>query len=212
MKKLFVIALVSAGLIFTGCKKDSDKTAPVITVKSTTFPVLLNGTYTPETATVNDETDGDISSSVTIDKSKVIVTKAGSYTVTYTAKDKAGNEGTLTVNVVVIDLAGDYTCKIVTDGNYEYLDAIAASSTPNRAYAKKFAGYTDAAVNFDVNGNSITFPAGEKYMCGPTDDRVERTFTGSGTFSSDFKTITFTYTAKATGSADEVGTITYTKK
>lgn len=78
-----------------------DETAPVIsgakdiTVNVGTTPDYLKG------VTAEDETDGDVTAKIVVDSSKVDVKKAGSYKVTYTCKDEAGNEAVKEITVTV---------------------------------------------------------------------------------------------------------------
>jgi hypothetical protein len=101
MKKTIMIAalalLGSSTLLMNGCKKD-DTTAPVVTVNDgSSRTVILNNPISDPGAKSDD------GSSVTSNWSSTNpdFTTAGTYTVTYTATDGAGNTGTavLTVNV-----------------------------------------------------------------------------------------------------------------
>src|SRR5687767_1556935 len=78
-------------LTLSSCKKD-DVTAPTLTLKgNSTMDINLGDTYTDEGATATDEEDGDITptSTGTVDNKKV-----GTYTITYSASDEAGNMAT----------------------------------------------------------------------------------------------------------------------
>ena len=78
-----------------------DAIAPVISLNgSATISINRNDTYQELGATANDARDGEIS--VTI-SGNVDVSALGDYTITYTAKDVAGNEATLTRTVSVVD-------------------------------------------------------------------------------------------------------------
>ncbi len=135
MKKFifFVSMVLASSLFFTGCGPFdnngsgngnrpivvppvvTDTTAPVITVLGDNpATVLLNETYTDAGATATDDVDGtvDVTTSGTVDTSTV-----GSYTITYTATDAAGNVATetRTVNVVEnVDPNADITAPVIT--------------------------------------------------------------------------------------------------
>lgn len=69
--------------------------------------------------TVNDNVDGDITDNVVIDDSLVNLDVEGTYVVTLTVQDAAGNEATTTLNVVVTEEVIDYLALAQAD-----LDAV----------------------------------------------------------------------------------------
>ena len=105
--KLFVV-LVTGMLLLVGSGGSSgggsdDTTPPVITLKGKPTVTIEQGTkYTDAGATAKDDVDGvvEVTTSGSVDTSKV-----GTYTITYTATDEAGNEATKTRKVKVILLA-----------------------------------------------------------------------------------------------------------
>lgn len=79
-----------------------DTTAPVITgFMEVNLRVDDDEPDYAEGVTANDETDGDVTASIEIDSSAVDMDTEGTYVVTITATDAAGNVGTATFNVVV---------------------------------------------------------------------------------------------------------------
>lgn len=110
-KQLFRISLglFALGVIFlTGCSKDEDTTAPSLTLSGDqTITVSLpataggNSAFAEPGYAATDDEDGTITSSVTVSGS-VDMNRKGSYTLTYTVSDKAGNVATVNrvVNVV----------------------------------------------------------------------------------------------------------------
>lgn len=101
-------ALAAAAITLTGCGGGSsstttgtDTTAPVVTLNGTsTVNLTLGDTYTDAGATANDDVDGALTPTVsgTVDTST-----AGSYPITYSATDAAGNTGTAVRTVIVTD-------------------------------------------------------------------------------------------------------------
>ncbi|WP_198149742.1 DUF5011 domain-containing protein [Colwellia sp. MT41] len=77
-----------------------DNVAPIITlIGDAEVRVLVNGSYTDAGASANDNVDGKISVAIT---GSVDTMTAGSYILTYTATDYAGNVSTLTRTVTVV--------------------------------------------------------------------------------------------------------------
>lgn len=80
-----------------------DKTAPVLTLTGDTALVLEAGSYFVEPGVdASDNLDGDISNRV-IPAGFVNVGELGTYTITYTVSDAAGNEATATRTVTIVD-------------------------------------------------------------------------------------------------------------
>jgi hypothetical protein len=110
LKRFLAVALV-VGLTFTlaAC---GEKTVEPVVVDDVTIPVIVGAqdvAYTMEdpvpnykgVMTASDDIDGDVTANLIVDSSKVDLTVAGSYVVTVTVKDEAGNEASETYNVVV---------------------------------------------------------------------------------------------------------------
>ena len=78
-----------------------DTTNPVIKLSQSTFSLEI-GESKPNYkyyASASDSFDGDISSSITVDDSGVNYSRSGSYSVYFSAADKAGNRGTASASV-----------------------------------------------------------------------------------------------------------------
>ncbi len=96
-------------LVFT--KKYGDDSAPVITLKGEAIVSIVQGkNYTDAGATAKDDKDGIVAVKVT---GSVNTAKVGTYKITYTATDKAGNKATKTRTVKVIPPA-DKTAPVIT--------------------------------------------------------------------------------------------------
>ena len=194
MKKT-LIALSSAALmavvLFTGCSKDEDTTAPVITlVGANPLTINLQSTYVDPGATATDNEDGTISSGqIIVDASDVNEDKEGTYTVSYSVTDAAGNSGTATRTVIVQNALvsspwqGSYSCVITTVGQppYSYNDGCIISTTLNNGLAwNKFGDYSNATgkLSFRIDGSgNVTLPT-QSFTCGTVP--VLRQFSGSG--------------------------------
>jgi hypothetical protein len=102
--KIIICAMAAIFALSVSCKKENkDTTAPSISILGVTpYTVGQGTTYTDPGATAYDETDGDISASITT-TNNVSTIDTGYYHVTYNVSDKAGNaaeEKTRTVHVI----------------------------------------------------------------------------------------------------------------
>ena len=87
-----------------------DTTKPVITLNGTDVTIKVNETYKDAGATAKDDVDGDLTSKIKVEikkdgkvVDKVDTSKVGTYVITYTVTDAAGNVGTKTRTVKVIE-------------------------------------------------------------------------------------------------------------
>ena len=79
-----------------------DTTAPVITLTGEAeITILRDKTYSDEGATATDNRDGDINSEI-VTTGSVDTSKVGTYTITYSVEDIAGNEAELSRTVHVV--------------------------------------------------------------------------------------------------------------
>jgi len=170
MKRNLLIAsafvLTSGLLILNGCKKD-DTTAPVVTIiGNTSIDNPLNTAYSDQGATANDDEDGTITVSTSGD---VNVDKTGTYEITYSATDKAGNVGTATRTVHVYNeaegFAGVYlnavdTCQVT--GNSTFDATVTASDSVNHLVIINNFGAFGPSINVyakitgNTSGSNIT--------------------------------------------------------
>ena len=179
-------AFILSTLLLTGCKKD-DTTSPVVTPNGTSpMTVTLNGTFTDPGATGNDDEDGAITS-VSSDASSTNpnVNLTGTYTVTYSATDAAGNTGSATLTVIVKNsadyLAGTYLTS--EDGFVtSWTQTVTASTTVNnRIVFSRFADYSNNnAIYATVTGAEVALPTSQ-VATGIGLSGCTHTFTPSGT-------------------------------
>lgn len=202
--KFAAVVAIALSTVLVGCKKD-DVDAPVVTlVGNASENLVLNASYTDAGATAKDERDGDLTSSIVSDAATAVKKDlAGSYTVTYTATDAAGNAGTATRTVAVKNAAdakaGSYAVTDLVGGfSSNYTDAVTASSTVNnKILVGKFANYSGGSVYMTISadGLTVTVPS-QTVACGTP--AANRTFAGSGTVSSTGMVIDYTETTNGT--------------
>ena len=84
-------------------QEEKDTTKPVIRLKgSLNMSIQQNEEYEELGATATDDKDGDITDRIVI-TGKVDTSKIGTYIVTYTVKDNAGNETTAQRTIKVVE-------------------------------------------------------------------------------------------------------------
>src|SRR5258708_2622834 len=118
MKKLKILIslfALSAGIVFfNGCSKD-DTAEPVVTLNGASSVEISVGTssYSDPGATASDAEDGTVDVSSNFSSTNPNLAKVGTYTITYTATDKAGNTGSTQRTVRVKNdaeaFAGNYS-------------------------------------------------------------------------------------------------------
>jgi len=229
MKKVILLlslAVITSAL-FTGCSKDDDTEAPVITLNGDNPYVIssIGGTYTEPGFTCTDNEDGTITSKVSVDDSELNEDSTGTYEIHYEVTDAAGNAADVHREVIVRNaanaLAGTYGVLIQQPGfaDYNYSEALGMSATVNnKVIFGKFGDYAGAenkvyANVTQVSGTfiSITIPT-QTVNCGSP--AANRTFSGSGNISISGSTTTFVInvTESITGSSPVTSTYTYTKQ
>ena len=149
-----------------------DTTAPVITISGANpLDVDLGTTYNDAGASATDANDGDLTSSITV-SSNVDTNTVGTYTVTYTVSDAAGNQATETRTVNVVDNNNPTT---------HYIDIQGYAFSPSSITIN--VGDTIVWTNYDsashtVTSNDGTFDSGSI----ANGNTFSFTFTSAGTF------------------------------
>ncbi|MES2285695.1 MAG: DUF5011 domain-containing protein [Bacteroidota bacterium] len=220
---LSAVALIAMASVFTGCNKD-DIAAPVVTLNGAASQTIsLQGTYTELGATATDEEDGAVTPVVS---GTVNEDLAGTYTITYTATDAAGNAGTATRTVIVQNdafaLAGSYAVSEDCGGvMYTFTQNVTISSTVNnRIEFNKFANYSgNTAIYAIVTGTTMNLPSQTAISIGSgsgTCDVANHTFASTaGNITSNGFVLTFTDQLVGPGSCTGAAascTDTYTKQ
>lgn len=122
-----------------GCKK-KDSSPPVITLTGgNNVQQILNTTWTDPGYTATDNADGDITANVTV-KGKVNKNFAGTYQITYTVADNAGNEISVYRNVTMYNEAKILSGKYVAHdtSNQSMANTFTATITPSNTVNKEF--------------------------------------------------------------------------
>jgi hypothetical protein len=187
MKKILFVLLagstLAAFISISSCKKD-DTTAPSILLSGNNpYIISLNSTYSDPGATANDDEDGSVT--VSVDASGVNTNLTGTYTVSYSASDAAGNLSTASRTVIVKNDAESFVhgYDVLISGcgpTYNYTDQIAVSTTVNnQVIFNKFGDYpnADKKLRANISGSNITIVT-DTINCGST--VVPRRFSGSG--------------------------------
>ncbi len=170
MKKIGAL-LVSTSLLISGCggggddtsnNTTEDTTAPTISlVGAESINIEVGSNYADAGASATDDVDGTVNvlSSGTVDTSAL-----GSYTITYTASDAAGNTSTATRTIAVVDttapvitLTGNANVSLLAGESYT--DA-GASATD--AYEGSIAVLTNGSVDASTAGTyTLTYSAAD---------------------------------------------------
>jgi len=210
---VLAIALIG-GLLFTVSCTPDDMGKPVVTLNGdAVMTVDFGGTFTDPGATATDDVDKDVTVIVTGD---VNVNAAGTYELTYTATDAAGNVGTATRTVYVThrkgNLSATYTASESCNGPggpynvNPYSASVTGGAASNMAIIFNNFGNFAAPLNVNatITGNTgmtLTIPQQVQGL----------TFEGSGTINAAGTTITITYTAND-GTGTDTCTATWTKQ
>jgi hypothetical protein len=224
MKKVtfFFGTLMAALMIFSACEVE-DLDNPVITLVGGDMEIVLNDPagFTEPGFAATDEQDGDLTAQVIV-TGTVDVTKIGSYEISYSVSDNAGNKTTAKRIVDVIVKQSTYlgvwtVNEVITGSNpdpsWNYSATIAGSTADMmKLNITNFGGMSSnfiASVTFDKFGK-FTIP--NQQLIGAGEDG---TIEGEGTSetSADGNTLTIKYKVNwvSSGTDHSVGTWTRSK-
>ncbi|MCX6257161.1 MAG: DUF5011 domain-containing protein [Bacteroidia bacterium] len=242
-KKTGFISLIAViAVIFMASCKTSDTVAPkLILLGDNPMTISLNAVYVEPGATANDNKDGDITSKIVITNPislqpatgpfqdiylpKDATIAVGTYTVTYTVKDAAGNTTTLnrTVNVQndISPYAINYsvhkinqTHPATTYPDYESLLTFDPNIN-NRLWFAKFSNLSLYSFNVyaNVRGDSIfiplqTFPSSDNYNFRGNDQTTKF----AGILNRNQYKFEILYQSSSNSTSAEIIDETYTKK
>lgn len=197
MKYLSAIILLFLTFSIPACKKESnsekDITSPTITLIGDANLELPQGVAASDPgATAHDDVDGDISYKITSDWSNQVTTSAaGSYMVTYSVSDKAGNQATTkrTVNIkyTASGRQGEYN-STYTNGygtSPVFTSTVSAGDNLNQFVIYPFSG-KNLAMKVNLSGalgNQLSF----------SQSAWGNTYTGNGSIDNFGNTINLTY-------------------
>jgi len=214
--KMSLLSFCLFGAMFTSCKKDdADTVAPTITLNgSSTVYVQKGQTYSDAGAVGSDNVDGTITvaSAGTVNQNTT-----GTYTISYTGKDNAGNAAAEQKRIVyVVDFTGlyDLSDKVTStdtsvNGTYTGVANVSVSNSTNNKMTIGNFGAIGNSVYVDATwaGATLTFNGNVVGAATPG------TITGSGTISgSTGSNLNVTYKIVWQGGSTDNGVATYTKK
>jgi len=186
MYAVMAVVFTAGTVFFTSCKKE-DTTAPVITITggntmTQSLPATAGGgSFTAPGATATDDEDGDVTGSITVDASGVNPDVKGTYNVTYTVTDAAGNTGSAVLAVTIVNdaeyLSGTYTVK---DSVYSpsmfvstYTETVTADTNVNNViWTTKFGNYVNATVYMTISGTAVNIPSQTVNAGNPPNNRT----------------------------------------
>ena len=156
-KQIILVFVLLLALTLSACDQ-GDKTLPEISgITDVAFTV---GDPEPNYLTnisANDNVDGDLSSAIMVDDSAVVYTVPGTYSVSVSVTDKAGNVKTVTFNVVVSYekvlpvISGTKDFEIEAGQSIDYLAGVSASDNVDGDLTSEIE-VDDSAVNYSVVG------------------------------------------------------------
>lgn len=217
--KYFMGAAIALLMVFAACELE-DLVNPTITLTGGDMEIVLNDAagFTEPGFTATDDKDGDLTSQVIVGGDVVDVTKVGSYEITYSVSDNAGNQATVKRTVDVIVNQATYTggwgvVEVITgsnpDPNWTYNATVTASGVDQtKILIANFGGFSTnfvANVNFDKFGN-FTIPNQPL-----TGSGYDGTLQGTGTTSQNGLTLTINYDVNYTDGDHDICAGTWTK-
>jgi prepilin-type N-terminal cleavage/methylation domain-containing protein len=142
-----------------------DVSAPIITLNgNSNMTINIGSTYSDAGATAIDDVDGDVTSKI-VTTGTVNPSVVGTYTITYTVTDNAGNTAESTRTVNVID---------------NVLPTIAFGTNGNSTYAKSYSTTVTVSDNVAVDSSSLKY-VWTTSITAPTEASFSTAFTSGGT-------------------------------
>ena len=140
-------------------KEAPDKTKPVIKLKgSSTITINVGDKFEDPGATAMDDKDGDLTDKIKV-SGTVNTNRVGTYTITYTVKDKAGNEASVKreVKVVKKDKPNNNTVNNTTNstGNNNTGNNSAGNTGGSGIWGNNIAGNNTVNTNTNTSNNTV---------------------------------------------------------
>lgn len=168
-----VVIFSMMAFVYVSCQDEEDIAPPVITLAGDNpFYLTLNQDYNEPGFTVKDQEDGTISNDKVNVSSNVNKDETGTYKITYSVSDNAGNTGVAERTVIVRNsaefLAGDYlnasnACQNSPVATFD--GTVTISTTENGKFTiQNFGGHgsnVSIECHFDSNNNEITAATGQ---------------------------------------------------
>ena len=143
----------------------NDALAPVITLASSLVALESSSSYTADAATATDNTDGNVTANITNNSATILDATArntpGTYTVTYSVNDAAGNTGTAAQKVVVYG-AGTFASQYPSIAVPGAFNGWATDGSAGNAL-KKMANFTWQGIKYFTANNAN---GGFKFLAG----------------------------------------------
>ena len=143
----------------------NDALAPVITLANSLVALVAGGNYVADAATATDNTDGNVTANITNNSATILDATArntpGTYTVTYSVNDAAGNTGTAAQKVVVYG-AGTFASQYPSIAVPGAFNGWATDGSAGNAL-KKMANFTWHGIKYFTTDNAS---GGFKFLAG----------------------------------------------
>ena len=152
-KNILLLSLIVLGigttLTFTGCSKEDLSPVIIITGETSIELSLNSGAWTDLGATASDDEDGTVIATSNVSSTNPNTNLVGTYTITYSATDAAGNVGTAIRTIRVKNDAENF------EGNYHVHDTVPGdvftytqtitvdNTTNNRVHFNRFGDYAN---------------------------------------------------------------------
>ncbi|MDB4016233.1 BspA family leucine-rich repeat surface protein [Flavobacteriaceae bacterium] len=136
------------GTITVNAAATADTTPPTITLTgSSTINLTVGDTFTDPGATATDDVDGDLTSSISITDPGAFTSTAGTYTISYSVSDAAGNAATVVQRTIIVSVAvasiyfenGTCKCPNATVGDTADINGVTYTAVDNSTIAAQIA-------------------------------------------------------------------------